>query len=84
MESVNTTQAWTVFEKKRLTVGQKKKMVCWFMSFSILATIIVSGMNSYSASFSVTFIAFLIRMRNENFNASYILRITVDGSTALL
>lgn len=24
VESVNTTQAWTVFEKKRLTVGQKK------------------------------------------------------------
>lgn len=75
---MNTTRARTVFEKKTFN-SRAKKMVCWFMSFSILATIIVSGMNSYSASFSVTFIAFLIRMRNENFNASYILRITVDG-----
>lgn len=52
---------------------RKKKKAYWFMPSPILATVIVSEMNSYSVSFSVTFIVFLIRMRNENFNASYIL-----------
>lgn len=65
------TQARTVFQKGFKT--EVKKKVCWFMLLPILATIIVSGMNSYSASFSVTFIVFLTRMKNENFNASYIL-----------
>ena len=66
------TQARTVFQKG-FKIEAKKKKVCWFMLLPILATIIVSGMNSYSASFSVTFIVFLTRMKNENFNASYIL-----------
>lgn len=66
------TQARTVFQKG-LKTEAKIKRVCWFMLSPILATIIVSGMNSYSASFSLTFIVFLTRMRNENFNASYIL-----------
>lgn len=66
------TQARTAFQKGFKTEGEKKK-VCWFMLFPILAPVIVSGMNSYSASFSVTFIVFLTRMKNENLNASYIL-----------
>lgn len=64
-----------MFFKKKLKIEAKKKKKKGLLvyAFPILATIIVSGMNSYCASFSVTFIVFLTRMRNENFNASYIL-----------
>lgn len=63
------------FKKKLKTEAKKKKKKKGLLvyAFPILATIIVSGMNSYCVSFSVTFIVFLTRMRNENFNASYIL-----------
>lgn len=72
-KSVNDTGK-KCFSKKASDGGKnKKKKSLLVYAFPILATIIVSGMNSYCASFSVTFIVFLTRMRNENFNASYIL-----------
>ena len=45
------------FSKGFKTEGEKKK-VCWFMLFPILAPVIVSGMNSYSASFRLPLSSF--------------------------